>query len=112
MSTKSITSVIQHIKATSYVDDQIDKFDAFGITWNGDEAIHVTFGRNTINIRNTRFYVEDGISGVESGEVDVLRLDVAGLTMPLDTAKELAETLLRMIALAEKRKFARMNDDV
>lgn len=101
---KITTTVIPHIKASSYVDEQVDKFDAFGVTWNDDEAIHLTFGRNTVNVRSTRFYIEDGVSGVESGDMDVVRLDVAGLTLPLSTAKELAETLTRMIGHAETRR--------
>lgn len=102
---KMTTAVIAHVKASSYVDDQIDKFDAFAISWNDQDAIHLTFGRNTINVKNTRFYVEDGNPGVESGEMDVVRLDVAGLTMPLSVAKELAETLSRMVAHAEDRRM-------
>ena len=101
---KTITTVIPHIKAGSYVDEQVDKFDAFAISWNDDEAIHLTFGRNTVNVKNTKFFVEDGVHGVESGDMDVIRLDVAGLTIPMDVARELAETLARMIGHADVRR--------
>ena len=103
MGEKITTIAMPHIKAASYVDDQVDKFDAFGITWNDDEAIHITFGRNTVNVKTTRFFLDDGVPGSESGDVDVIRLDVAGLTLPLNTAKELVETLSKMIASADAR---------
>jgi hypothetical protein len=105
MSEKTVTAVISHIKASSYVDEQVDKFDAFSIAWNGSEAIHLTFGRNTVNVKNTKFFIQDGVSSVESGDMDVIRLDVAGLTIPLETARELASTLAAMVQHADAREL-------
>ncbi|QAY93678.1 hypothetical protein [Pseudomonas sp. ACM7] len=104
MSEKVTTSVLPHIKAGSFVDEQVDQFDAFAMSWNGDEAIHLTFGRNSINLKSTKFVVENGVSGIEAGEIEPFRLDVAAVAMPIGVAKELAETLSRMIAHAEERR--------
>lgn len=94
---------VPHIKAGSYMDDQVDQFDAFAIRWNNQDAIHLTFGRTSINVKNSVYLTKDGVTERQSGDIEVFRLDVGAVTMPLDTAKELAETLSRMIAQAEAR---------
>lgn len=104
MSDKVTTTILQHIKASSYVDEQVDQFDAFAISWKDEDAIHLTFGRNTVNVKTTRFYVENGEAGVESGDMEVLRLDVAALTIPMDTARELVALLTKMIGHADARR--------
>lgn len=103
MGEKITTSVVSHVKAGSFVDEQIDSFDAFSFSWNGDEAIHLTFGRYSINVKNTRFFTENGESNTETGDIEAFRLDVAAVAMPLNVAKDLAATLSRMIAHAEQR---------
>ncbi|MBP5948510.1 MULTISPECIES: hypothetical protein [unclassified Pseudomonas] len=98
--------MINHIKAGSYMDEQVDQFDAFAISWNGQEAIHLTFGRTSINVKSSKFVpVPDGTER-QSGDVEIFRLDVGAVSMPLDTAKHLSETLIRMIAQAETRRVA------
>lgn len=104
MSEKITTSVMPHIRAGSFVDEQVDQFDAFAISWNGEDAIHLTFGRNSINLKNTRFVTDNGVSGVEAGDIEPFRLDVAAVAMPLAVAKDLAHTLTRMISHAEERR--------
>lgn len=104
VSDKVTTSVLPHIKAGSFVDEQVDQFSAFAMSWNGEEAIHLTFGRNSINLKSTNFIVENGVPGIEAGEIEPFRLDVAAVAVPIGVAKELAETLARMIAHAEERR--------
>lgn len=104
MGDKFTTSVIPHIRARSFVDEQVDQFDAFAMSWNGDDAIHLTFGRHSISVKNTRFVSEDGVSAAESGDIEAIRLDVAAVAMPLNVARELAATLSRMIAHADDRR--------
>lgn len=95
---------VPHIKAGSYIDEQVDQFDAFAIKWNDQEAIHLTFGRTSINVKNSVYLTKDGSTERQSGDIDVFRLDVGAVTMPIETAKELSETLSRMIAQAEARR--------
>jgi len=104
MSEKFTTAVIPHVKAGSFIDEQVDQFDAFAINWNGDEAIHLTFGRHSINVKTTQFVTENGISSIESGDTEIFRLDVGAITLPLDVAKKLAATLTNMIGHAEARR--------
>lgn len=108
MSDKVTTSSLKHVRATSFVDEQVDQFSAFAMSWNGEEAIHITFGRNSINLKSTNFVYENGVPGTEPGEVEAFRLDVASIAMPLNVAKDLLDTLGRMIAHAEDR---RKNDE-
>ncbi|NNA20425.1 hypothetical protein HBN70_06555 [Pseudomonas lundensis] len=95
---------IPHIKAGSYMDEQVDQFDAFAITWNDQDAIHLTFGRTSINVKNSVYLTKNGVTDREPGDIDVFRLDVGAVTMPIETARDLAETLNRMIAQAEARR--------
>lgn len=91
-----------HQRATSYVDEHVDKFDAFTLSWNGADAVHLTFGRDTLLVQTSRLeHFQDRPTESRSGKVDLFRLDVAGISMPIETAKELAKTLNRMIASVE-----------
>lgn len=101
---KITTSVMAHVKSKSFVDEQVDQFSAFAISWSGDEAIHVTFGRHSVNLKNTRFVNVDGEPGSEPGEVEAIRLDVAAVAMPVEVARDLVATLSRMISHADERR--------
>lgn len=95
-----VTNVLEltHQHAASYVDEHVDQFDAFSMSWNGADAVHLTFGRNTMLVKTSRLeHYDDKPAEIKSGKVEVFRLDVAGISMPLSVAKELAETLTRMI---------------
>jgi len=104
VSEKVTTSSLQHVRSTSFVDEQVDQFSAFAMSWNGEEAIHVTFGRNSINLKSTNFVIENGVPNTEPGQVEAFRLDVASIAMPLNVAKDLLDTLGRMISHAEERR--------
>ncbi|WP_148058622.1 hypothetical protein [Pseudomonas frederiksbergensis] len=97
---------IQHVKSGNFTDEQIDQFDAFAINWNGQEAIHLTFGRTSIEVKNSKFVPTEHGTERESGDVEIFRLDVGAVCMPIETAKELAETLNRMILQSEARRAA------
>jgi hypothetical protein len=98
--------LIHHVRANNFVDEQVDQFDAFSILWNGQEAVHVTFGRTSLTLKNSVFLVKDGATERATGDVDVHRLDVAAMTMSLDVARQLAEVLQRMIKQAGDRSSA------
>ncbi len=95
---------VPHMKASTFMDDQADQFDAFAIRWNNQEAIHLTFGRTSINVKSSVYLTKDGVTERQSGDIDVVRLDVGAVTMPLETAKELLKTLSQMIEQAEARR--------
>jgi len=91
-----------HQRGTSYIDEHVDKFDAFSISWNGTEAIHLTFGRDTLAVQTSRLvHFTDSPAKAEAGKVELFRLDVAGISMPIETARQLAETLTKMVERAD-----------
>ncbi|WP_282372275.1 hypothetical protein [Pseudomonas sp. PS02290] len=93
---------LAHQKSNSFVDEHVDKFDAFTMSWNGAEAFHLTFGRDTVSVQTSRIETyDDKPSEIKSGRVEIHRLDVAGISMPISTAKELAQTLITMIERLE-----------
>lgn len=94
---------IPHVRASNFVDEQVDQFDAFSILWNGQEAVHITFGRTSLNLKNSVLLVKDGSMERATGDIDVHRLDVAAVAMPLDVARQLADVLQRMIKQASDR---------
>ncbi|KPY83709.1 hypothetical protein RA263_14600 [Pseudomonas syringae pv. tagetis] len=97
---------MRHVKAGSYMDEQVDQFDAFAIMWNNADAIHLTFGRTSINVKTSIYRADPGTATTtrDAGEIDVFRLDVGAVTMPIETAKELVQTLSKMILQAEARR--------
>jgi hypothetical protein len=95
---------IPHHRSKSYVDEHVDQFSAFQITWNDAEAIHLTFGRNSLSVKTSRLeHYDDKPTESKTGEVEVFRLDVASVSMPIETAKDLVASLSRMISAAEAR---------
>ncbi|KAA8689597.1 Uncharacterized protein ALO80_04064 [Pseudomonas caricapapayae] len=95
---------MRHVKAGSYMDEQVDQFDAFAIMWNNTDAIHLTFGRTSINVKTSIYRTGAGTTTRDAGEIDVFRLDVGAVTMPIETAKDLVDTLSKMILQAEDRR--------
>jgi|GEM_PF-3932526 len=95
---------VPHVRAASFVDEQVDQFDAFSITWNSNEAIHLTFGRSTLLLKNSDLVTyKDGPANYESGDVDLVRLDLGAFTIPLEVAEKLASTLTEMVSAARLR---------
>lgn len=99
------TTTIPHVQAGSYMDEQVDQFDAFAISWNEQDAIHLTFGRNSLLVKNSRIITySDKPAEVETGSAELFRLDVGAVTMPIETARSLAKTLSRMVEQFDSRK--------
>lgn len=99
------TTTIPHMQAGSYMDENIDQFDAFAISWNDQEAVHLTFGRNSLMVKTSRIVnYSDKPAEIETGAAELFRLDVGAVTMPIETARSLAETLSRMVQQADIRK--------
>ncbi|MFH7468170.1 hypothetical protein, partial [Pseudomonas syringae group genomosp. 7] len=63
--------------------EQVDQIDAFAIMWNNADAIHLTFGRTSINVK-TSIYSADPVTPTTTryaGELQVFRLDVGAVTI-------------------------------
>ncbi len=99
------TTIIPHVQAGSYMDEQVDQFDAFAISWNEQDAVHVTFGRTSLLVKTSKIvnYAERPAE-IETGEAELCRLDVGAVTMPIETARSLAKTLSKMVEQFDSRK--------
>lgn len=98
MSEPTRITEIPHERLGSFIDEHVDKYSAYSIQWNGEAAVHLTFGRDSLRLGTTRLvHFDDAPAQDDSGRLEVVRLDVAAISMPLATAKRLSETLARMI---------------
>ncbi|NMY04610.1 hypothetical protein HBO12_16750 [Pseudomonas sp. WS 5059] len=105
MSQPTNTTIIPHVQAGSYMDEQVDQFDAFAISWNEQDAVHLTFGRTSLLVKTSRIMnYADKPADIETGEAELFRLDVGAVTMPIETARSLAKTLSRMVEQSDARK--------
>lgn len=109
MSEKATIHELQHRRSTSFIDEFVDRYSAMAISWNGDERVHVTFGRDSLEIVSEPIVPdpenpEKAMFG--SGRSTPYRNNVASLTLPLDVAEKLGITLLRMVESAKNREKA------
>ena len=97
---------LKHRRSAIFVDEFIDKYSALAISWNGEERVHVTFGRDSLEVTSEQIvpsHADPSIAVLANPKVTPYRNDVASLTMPLEVAEELAITLLKMIEQTKKR---------
>lgn len=105
MSVITDTLEFPHQRSASFTDEYVDQFSAYTISWNGAEAVHLTFGRDSLEVKSSRLvHYSDRPAESKSGKVDLFCLDVAAISMPIETARRLAETLNTMIAGVEASK--------
>lgn len=107
MSEKITIHELQHRRSSVFIDEFVDRYSAMSISWNGDERLHVTFGRDSLEVISEPIIpdpenTKKAILG--SGRSAPYRNDVAALTMPLDVAEKLAVTLLKMVENARNRQ--------
>ncbi|MBD8194381.1 hypothetical protein IFR35_23580 [Pseudomonas fluorescens] len=106
MSEKTTIHELQHRRSSVFIDEFVDRYSAMAISWNGDERLHVTFGRDSLEVLSEEIIPDPDDSEkavLDSGKSTPYRNDVASLTIPLDVAEHLARTLLRMVKNARDR---------
>ncbi|WP_157284020.1 hypothetical protein [Pseudomonas chlororaphis] len=107
MSEKVTIHELTHRRSSIFIDEYVDRYSARVISWNGDERLHVTFGRDSLEVISEPI-VPDPENPTKatlgSGKSTPYRNDVASLTMPIDVAEKLAITLLRMVADSKDRE--------
>ncbi|MFL1495085.1 hypothetical protein [Pseudomonas antarctica] len=96
-----------HRRSSVFIDEYVDRYTPMAISWNDEERIHITFGRDSLEVTSESIIPdpenpEKAIMG--SGRSRAYRNDVAALTIPLDVAENLANSLLRMVGFARDRK--------
>ena len=95
-----MSNELQHRRSSTFVDEYVDKYSALTISWNDDERVHVTFGRDSLEVTSERIVpspADPNVAILASPRVSAYRNDVASLTMPLEMAEDLAISLLKMI---------------
>ena len=100
MSDKVTLTELVHRRSSIFIDEFVDRYSAMAISWHGDERVHLTFGRDSLEVLSEPIIPDPGnplkaIFG--SGKSKPYRNDVAALTMPMDVAEQLAISLLRMV---------------
>ncbi|WP_124339863.1 hypothetical protein [Pseudomonas chlororaphis] len=109
MSEKVTINELQHRRSSVFIDEFVDRYSAMAISWNGGERLHVTFGRDSLEVISEPIVPDPENpekATLGSGRSTPYRNDVAALTMPLDVAEKLAVTLLRMVESARSRERA------
>ncbi|MBD1590318.1 hypothetical protein [Pseudomonas typographi] len=103
--TKTLTH-LAHRRSSVFIDEFVDKFTVMVISWNGDERLHVTLGRDSLEIQSEKIVPDPANPAkatLASAEMEPYRNDVAGLTMSIDTAEELAVALLKVVKQSRDR---------
>lgn len=107
MSEKATIHELQHRRSTIFIDEFVDRYSVMAISWNGDERLHLTLGRDSLEVISEPIVPdpENPLKAIlGSGKSIPYRNDVAALTIPLDVAEKLAVTLLRMVKSARDRE--------
>lgn len=107
MSEKVPLQELIHRRSSVFIDEFVDRYSVMAISWNGDERLHITFGRDSLEVISESIVPDPenpakAILG--SGKSMPYRNDVAALTMPIDVAEKLGIALLRMAAGARERE--------
>ncbi|MCK9691338.1 hypothetical protein [Pseudomonas syringae] len=101
-----MSSELKHRRSATFIDEFVDKYTVRAISWNGEERLHVTLGRDSLEIVNEQIVPDENnfLKAVLAGGTTVAyRNDVAGLTIPVDVAEDLAIALLKVVKHSRDR---------
>jgi hypothetical protein len=107
VSEKEMVHELHHRRSSIHIDEYVDRYTAMAISWNGDERLHITFGRDSLEVLSEPVILDPdnpGKATLGSGRSTAYRNDVASLTMPVEVAERLAVTILRMVENAKNRE--------
>lgn len=107
MSDKETITELVHRRSSVFIDEYVDRYSAMAISWNGDERVHLTFGRDSLEVLSEPIIPdpENPLKAIfGSGKSKPYRNDVASLTIPMEVAEQLAISLLRMVHSSRDRE--------
>lgn len=107
MSDKVTLNELVHRRSSVFIDEYVDRYSAMAISWNGDERVHLTFGRDSLEVLSEPIIPDPGNPSKAvfgSGKSQPYRNDVASLTIPMEVAEQLAISLLRMVHNSRDRE--------
>lgn len=97
---------LKHRRASTFIDEYIDKYAVMAISWNGDERIHLTVGRDSLEIIREEIVPSSAnskIAVLANPGVTPYRNDLASLTIPWEIAEDLAISLLKVVEQIKNR---------
>lgn len=101
-----MSSELKHRRSAIFIDEFVDKFTALAISWNGEEKLHLTLGRDSLEVVSEQLMPlpEDPTKAtLSSSNTAAYRNDVAGLTLPIEVAEDLAVTILKIVKQSRER---------
>lgn len=103
---KTTISELLHIRSSGFADEFVDKYTAMAISWNDEERLHLTFGRDSLEVLSERIVPDPqnpNKAVLANPKVTAHRNDVVALTIPMEVAEDLAITILKMVHHAQGR---------
>ncbi|WIN08174.1 MULTISPECIES: hypothetical protein [Pseudomonas] len=101
-----MSSEFKHRRSIAFVDEFVDKYTVMAISWNGEERLHVTLGRDSLEVVSEQIVPDENDARkavLTGGSTVAYRHDVAGLTIPIDVAEDLAIALLKVVKHSKDR---------
>ncbi|MBM5459249.1 hypothetical protein H8F21_16910 [Pseudomonas sp. P66] len=103
---KNTISELLHRRSAGFADEFVDKYTAMAISWNDEERLHLTFGRDSLEVISESIVPDPqnpDRAVLAHPRVTAHRNDVVALTIPLEVAEDLAITILKMVHHAQGR---------
>lgn len=97
---------LRHRRSSVFIDEYVDKYTIRAISWNGDERLHLTVGRDSLEVVSEHIVPDPSNpekAVLKSGSTTAYRNDVASLAIPMDVAEDLAVAILNVVEQAKKR---------
>jgi len=93
---------LEHVKSENFVNEHVDQFVGIAFASGNELKVAITFGRDLMDLAFETFNSMPGHENAFNTTVPpeaytLSRLDVAQLSMPLETAKRLRDLLTKLI---------------
>lgn len=93
---------LEHVKADNFINEHVDQFVGIAFASGNELKVAITFGRDLMDLAFETFTAMQGHENAFNTTVPpeaftLSRLDVAQLSMPLETAKRLRDLLNSLI---------------
>lgn len=95
---------LNHVKAPNFINEAVDRFSLTGFQNGNMLSIILTVGRDTVDITHETVIPAEQGGGMklDSDAVVPYRIDFATMTLSVESARSLAEALMKMVSEAPK----------
>ncbi|WP_017430800.1 hypothetical protein [Vreelandella jeotgali] len=82
-----------HRRSENYIDEYVTKFSMSGLETDGERYVHLRLGRTSMDVGGEKHTFDDNgnLTSIAPKDLEVYRLNVAGLTLPLSLVQELRD---------------------